>query len=175
MWKRKETEMKKYGLLLGILLPCVANAANTETLGVFDNWSAYKYQDETEQVCYMSSIPVKSEGKYTRRDDVFLIVTHRPQAKSYDVVNVVAGYTYKSTSKPQVTIDKNKAIELKRHENTAWAKDAATDAQLVAEMKKGRMAVLMGTSARGTKTTDTFYLTGFSKAYEAINKACGRE
>ena len=167
--------MKKYLFLAGMMMSCVASASNIEVLGIFDNWSAYSYDDGTDRVCYMSTQPTKSQGKYSRRDDVFLIVTHRPNNKSFDVVNVVAGYTYKSTSKPQLTIDKNKAIELKRHENTAWAKDDATDAKLVTEMKKGSNAVLLGTSARGTKTTDTFSLKGFSKAYDAISKACGRE
>ena len=59
----------------------------------------------------MATQPTKSQGKYSRRDDVFLIVTHRPKDKTFDVVNVVAGYTYKSTSKPQLTIDKNKVIK----------------------------------------------------------------
>ena len=166
--------MKKI-LLIGLMTPLMAVASDIEVLGSFDNWSAYSFNDGTDHVCYMASSPTKSQGKYSRRDDVFLIVTHRPDAKSFDVVNVVAGYTYKSTSKPQITIDKNKAIELKRHENTAWTKDSATDAKLVAEMKKGSNAVVLGTSARGTKTTDTFSLKGFSKAYEAINKACGHE
>ena len=106
---------------------------------------------------------------------MFLIVTHRPQDNTFDVVNVVAGYTYRSTSKPEIKVDKNQYIQLKRHEDTAWAKDAATDVKLVNQMKKGSQAVLIGTSARGTKTTDTFSLKGFSKAYETINKACGRE
>ena len=167
--------MKKYMLLISCLMPVAAIASNIEVLGSFDNWSAYSYKDGSDHVCYMASQPTKSQGKYARRDDVFLIVTHRPENKTFDVVNVVAGYTYKSTSKPQLSIDKNKAIELKRHEDTAWAKDAATDEKLVAEMKKGSNAVLVGTSARGTKTTDTFSLKGFSKAYEAISKACGRE
>ena len=153
----------------------VVFAADIDVLGSFDNWTAYSYNDGADHVCYMASQPVKSQGKYTRRDDVFLIVTHRPKDKSFNVVNTVAGYTYKTTSKPQLSIDKNKAIELKRHEDTAWAKDSATDEKLVSEMKKGSQAVLLGTSARGTKTTDTFSLKGFSKAYEAINKACGRE
>ena len=166
--------MKKL-LLLGLMTSTSVFASDIELLGSFDYWSAYSFNDGTDHVCYMASQPTKSQGKYSRRDDVFLIVTHRPDKKSFDVVNVVAGYTYKSTSKPQLTIDKNKAVELKRHEDTAWAKDSATDAKLVAEMKKGSNAVLLGTSARGTKTTDTFSLKGFSKAYEAINKACGRE
>ena len=167
--------MKKYALLLSMIFSCGAIASDIEVLGSFDNWSAYSFNDGQDRVCYMASQPTKSQGKYSRRDDVFLIVTHRPNDKSFNVVNVVAGYTYKSTSKPQLTIDKNKAIELKRHEDTAWAKDATTDEMLIAQMKKGSNAVLLGTSARGTKTTDTFSLKGFSKAYEAIDKACGRE
>lgn len=167
--------MKKYAFLLGVLFSCSAYAADIEVLGSFDNWSAYSFNDGQDRVCYMATQPAKSQGKYSRRDDVFLIVTHRPNEKTFDVVNVVAGYTYKSTSKPQITIDKNKAIELKHYENTAWAKNAEMDAKLVAEMKKGSQAVLLGTSARGTKTTDTFSLKGFSKAYETINQACGHE
>ena len=167
--------MKKYACLLGFLISSVAFAADIEVLGNFDNWAAYSFNDGVDEVCYMATQPTKSQGKYTRRDDVFLIVTHRPKEKKFDVVNVVAGYTYKTTSKPQLTIDKNKAIQLVRHENTAWGKNEETDKKLVAEMKKGSQAVLLGTSARGTKTTDTFSLKGFSKAYEAINKACKNE
>ncbi len=168
--------MKKCLLFLGLLsVSSVALAADIEVLGTFDNWSAYSYNDGAEEVCYMATQPTKSKGKYKRRDDVFLIVTHRPKNESFDVVNVVAGYTYKSTSKPQLTVDKNKAITLKRHEDTAWAPDAATDTKLVAQMKKGSQGTLIGTSARGTRTTDTFSFKGFSKAYEAINKACGKQ
>ena len=167
--------MKKYALLVGLFASSIACAAEVEVLGTFDNWSAYSYDDGTDRVCYMASQPTKSQGKYSRRDDVLLIVTHRPKDKTFDVVNVVAGYTYKSKSTPQFTVDKNKAVELKPHETTAWAKNSETDAKLVADMKKGTLASLVGTSARGTKTTDTFSLKGFSKAYEAINKACGRE
>ena len=106
---------------------------------------------------------------------MFLIITHRPNDNSYDVVNVVAGYTYRPGSKPVLTIDNNKSVNLVVHNNTAWGKDGDVDVDLVAQMKKGSRALLKGTSARGTATTDTFSLKGFSKAYETINKACGRE
>jgi hypothetical protein len=33
--------------------------------------------------------------------------------------------------------------------------------------------VVRGQSNRGTKTTDTYSLVGFSAAYQAINQACG--
>ena len=33
--------------------------------------------------------------------------------------------------------------------------------------------IVQGTSSRGTKTTDTYSLIGFTKAYRAIADACG--
>jgi hypothetical protein len=37
---------------------------------------------------------------------------------------------------------------------------------------KGAAMVVVGTSERGTKTTDTYSLKGFTAAYGAISKAC---
>ena len=170
--------MKKI-LILAFFCLCATSALasnkDIEVLGVFDDWSAFSYKDEAGQVCYMATEPSKSQGKYNRRDDVFLIVTHRPTEKAFNVVNVTAGYTYKKSSRPYIVVDNNKPITLAVFNDSAWAKDAATDEKLVATMKKGTRAVLKGTSVRGTTTTDTFSLKGFGKAYQAINKACGRE
>jgi len=143
-------------------------------LDTFGDWTAYVYQGAEGKICYMSSSPEKSVGKYKKRDDVFLMVTHRPADKSFDVVSVVAGYTYKKGSKPTLTVDKKAAITLGSDENGAWPKDKATDKKLVDQMKAGSTAVLRGTSKRGTATTDTFSLKGFSKAYRAISEACGQ-
>ena len=40
-------------------------------------------------------------------------------------------------------------------------------------MAKGRQLIVTGYSSRGTKTTDTYSLAGFTAAYKAIGKACG--
>jgi len=174
--------MKKIALFMicSLLSSAAWAGVDTEVLGVFDEWSAFADKDEDGPVCYMATEPTKSQGKYTRRDHVFLIVTHRPGIKSFDVVNVSAGYTYqKNTNKklaiPSITIDNNKPVVLKAVEDKAWALDTATDEKLVTSMKKGTRAVVKGKSARGTMTTDTFSLKGFAKAYQAINNACGRE
>lgn len=170
--------LKSVFLMIGaVILSSGVSAASgmPKLLGTFDDWTAYTFSDKGGKVCYMSTEPTKSAGKYKIRDDVFLFVTHRPANNSYDVVNVVAGYTYKTNSKPSFTVDKNKAISLIPHEDAAWNKDSKTDETLVRQMKKGSKAVLKGTSKRGTLTTDTFSLKGFSKAYSEIQKACGRE
>lgn len=161
--------------LIGLTTPVLAADKDLEILGTYDDWTSYVYTDQGGKTCYMATEPTKSVGKYKVRDDVFLFVTHHPAEKEFDIVNVMAGYTYKKGSKPSLTIDKNKAVSLISHADTAWAKDTDTDKKLVAQMKKGATAILKGTSARGTLTTDTFSMKGFAKAYRDIQKACGRE
>ena len=162
-------------LLTFLTTGALAADSNLDILGTYDNWTAYVYKGADGKTCYMASEPIKKQGKYKVRDDVFLFVTHHPAEKSFDVVNVMAGYTYRKGSKPALTIDKNKTVSLVSHADTAWTQDSDTDTKLVAQMKKGSTAILKGTSARGTLTTDTFSMKGFSKAYHDIQKACGRE
>lgn len=172
--------MKK--ILAGIIVLCLlvsVKSISTPTpqsniLGTFGMWTAYVFHDGTGKVCYMAAEPTESKGKYTSRDDVFLTITHRPAEKTYDVVSMTAGFTYQKGSKPNIRIDKKKAITLIPVEDMAWAKDDKTDATLVKDMIAGSNAYVNGTSKRGTKITDTFSLKGFSKAYNAINEACGR-
>ena len=57
----------------------------------------------------------------------------------------------------------------------AWVEKSETDQKLVSQMRKGGQVVIKGRSFRKTQTTDTFSLKGFSKAYQMINKACGRD
>jgi len=163
------------GCLLGATGALAASGAKPTILGSYDDWTAYVYTVQGEKTCYMATTPVKSKGKYKVRGDVFLSIAHHPDKKEFDVVNVMAGYTYKKGSHPVITVDKNKGISLVSFEDGAWTKDKATDEKLVALMKKGTTAVLQGSSVRGTQTTDTFSMKGFSKAYRDIQKACGRE
>lgn len=39
-------------------------------------------------------------------------------------------------------------------------------------MKAGRTMIVRGTSTRGTATTDTYSLTGFTAGMKAIDEAC---
>ena len=39
-------------------------------------------------------------------------------------------------------------------------------------MKQGQSLVLQGTSARGTVTTDTYSLSGFTRALATIDRDC---
>ena len=154
--------------LVGIATEAVAREA--KAIGRYGEWVAYTYKSKKQLVCYIASQPTKEKGKYKRRGDVFARVSHRPAAKSFGVVSFVAGYTYKQDSDVLVTIGGNEFV-LYTDAGTAWADDKL-DKKLVKAMKAGRNMVVRGTSSRGTLTKDAYSLAGFTRAYQAIGKAC---
>ena len=144
-------------------------------LGTFGAWSAYKMKENGADLCYMVSEPTKSEGKYKRRGDIFLIIANRPADKTFNVMSLTAGYTYKKGSSASIQVDKNTPMDLFTNDDTAWTNTAKTDAAITKQMRAGNVAVIKGRSSLGTLTTDTFSLKGFTKANDAIAKACPRK
>ena len=149
-----------------------ALAQEPEHLDTHRDWHTYTFNENGNLVCYMASKPTNEEGEYTQRGDVYMLVTHRPAEASRDVVSVITGYTYGPETDAVVTIG-DKLFELFTSENTAWARDSATDANLVSAMKAGSSMIIKGTSSRGTLTTDTYSLLGFTAAYNEITRTCG--
>jgi invasion protein IalB len=148
-----------------------AAAQSIETLGKFQDWNAFTYGSGDQKICFMSSAPTKAEGNYTRRGDIFAMVTHRPARGTRNVVSIEAGYTYKEGSDVSVKID-DKGFSLFTEEGNAWAREPETDSAMVTAMKAGLKMVVEGMSSRGTATKDTYSLKGFTAAYDAISKAC---
>ncbi len=153
--------------------PAVAQKKNDnhEFLGRFKDWEAHKARIGGEVVCYIASLPKKSEGKYTKRDETSVLVSHWPKRKVVGQVEVRAGYPYRKNSKVKFDSDKGD-FELWTTKDTAWAKNQASDKEIVEAMKKGLKLVVIGYSTRGTKTTDTYSLRGFTDAYEKITAEC---
>jgi invasion protein IalB len=161
--------------LLAASEPAVAQTA-PKALGTFDAWIAIELPEKSGKVCYMVARPTKSLPDGAKRGDILLTITHRPAAKQRDEVSFQAGYPYKPGAPVMVEIEKRKFEMFTRPEadpEGAWAKDAAMDKAMVEAMRAGNTAVVKGTSARGTETTDSFSLAGFTKAYAEIGKACG--
>lgn len=148
------------------------HAAEPVLIGSFDGWKAYSYQESTGTVCFMSATPQKAEGQYSKRGDVFAMITHRPGEKSKDVFSYITGYTFKDGSDVTITIDSEKFVLFTQGEN-AWTSSDDMDKKLAAAIQKGSKMVVRGISARGTKTTDTFTLKGSGNAYKAISGKCG--
>ncbi len=146
-------------------------AQEAKQLGSFGDWEAYRESDGGKAVCYVGSQPKKAKGKYKKRGETYVLITHRPAEKSFGVFSFKAGYSYRKDSETDVIIGA-KTFKLFTDSGHAFAYDQKTDAAIIKAMIKGATMVVKGTSSRGTLTTDTYSLKGFSAAYRAIGKAC---
>ena len=137
--------MKKFLFLIGLAYfcgICRANAAAPQMIGEYDDWVAYYYRDSAGPVCYMASTPKKDEGKYSRRGDIYAVITHRPNEKSFDVLNINAGYTYKPDSKVTIKIGAKTFDRLFTSGDKAWAVSEKVDKEIVDAMKRGSRMVV---------------------------------
>jgi hypothetical protein len=149
-----------------------AGAGAEKDLGLFGDWHAKSfYEQKGKKTCVMWSLPIKSTGKYRKRGDIYMYVTHRPWLKKTNVVSFLAGYNYKKDSDARVLVGGAKFI-LFTDKDVAWARNSKQDKALVEAMRRGTTMTLDGLSARSTRTTDIYSLTGFSKAHDVINRAC---
>ena len=149
-----------------VLQPTYAGLINN-----FSDWSAFDETEGSNKVCYIGSTPKKQRGKYKKRGETYVLVTHRPAEKTRGVISIKAGYSFKKGTDVQVNVGSQR-FTLFTDKDHAWARDTAGDHKLTAAMRSGSQMIVTGISGRGTKTTDTYSLSGFTAAYNTINKAC---
>ena len=153
-----------------MILADTANAANPKSLGRFRDWEAYSAEERGSKICYALTAPKESQGNYSRRGPVFLMVTRRPADNVYDEVSAITGYTYQKNSNPTLSIGSNRFVADAVGE-VAWPK-IQDGPKLISRMTAGKTLELKGTSSRGTLTKDTFSLRGFTAALNAVADAC---
>lgn len=167
--------MKKQILFLFSLCilftPFQAFAGQPRLMATHGDWEVYVFFEGDNKVCYMASQPKLQQGDYTKRGEPFALITHRPAENTRDVFSYITGYTYKAGSEAVVSID-GTDFALFTQDETAWAPDTETDRKLAKAIQEGAKMQVKGTSSRGTATTDTFSLSGSSKAYERMSDEC---
>ena len=159
--------------LISTVLALAPFAGQAQTLiNNFADWSAFADGKGKTKTCYIASVPKKETGKYKSRGETYVLITHRPAEKSRDVFELRAGYVCRQDSEVVVNID-GQVFKLFTDRGTAWAHDQKADRSLARMMIRGKSMIVTGFSGRGTKTVDTYSLSGFTAAYKAIGKACG--
>ena len=153
--------------IVGIPAPSLA----LQPLGKFSGWEAFTKSTGKKRICYMATEATKARGDYKKRGRTYTMVTHSTAENTTNVVSVEAGYNYKEDSEVEIIIGKQ-TFKMFTSETTAFAYDAKTDDNLVKAMIKGAKMMIKGFSSRGTATTDTYSLKGFSASLKSINVAC---
>lgn len=168
--------MKKHSLILAaaalLALGGTARADDPVSMGTFEDWESFTYQDQGKPVCYVYSTPKKTESaKKVKRDPVYFLVTNYTGRKVKGQVSTIIGYPFKESSLVTIKID-TASFELYTNGDAAWAASVDVDAAIVKAMKSGKSISVTGTSWKGTETTDTYSLAGISKALDKIDTAC---
>lgn len=159
--------------MLTALFGTMSMAAEPQRMLTEKDWQAFRVDDDKGRTCFISSVPTKSTGKYDpeNRGEVRVFVSHGPNKAERNVVQFVAGYKHKKHSDVTVNID-GKKFTLFTIEGRAYAESEEDDIAIIRAMKRGSKMTVGGTSSRGTKTTDTYSLSGFTKTKNLIDKTC---
>lgn len=162
-------------VLTGLWLVLAASSAGAqsspESLGNFRDWKAFKLSDGGDVICWIATKPLESLPAGVRRGDIYLMLTHRPGQNVKNEVSVITGYTYEPGSVAKASVGKNK-LRFFTDGDGAWLRTADEENKAVKYMKKGSKMSVIGKSSRGTMTTDSYSLLGFSAALKTINEAC---
>jgi len=165
------------GGLAGTVVPDAARAQTQQRVKAIKDWSIFQAEAEGRKVCWIVSQPTKTaafrNGKSVQvnRGDVFLMISIRPADGVTNEVSFLSGYPFKKGSEVKASVGGRKFTLFTEGEN-AWAPSGADDAALIDAFRRGAKAKVEGVSKRGTKTVDTFSLSGFTAALEAATALC---
>ena len=152
--------------------------AEPARLGIYKNWTAWASGNGTSKQCFITSRPQSLLPQGALRGTVFMSVSHRPTDGVRNEVGLRVGYPFSDKSRPYATIGERRfqffsgASLQNGVKEWAWLQDLAQHDAMVQAMKRGARLSFRGTSQRGTLTTDTYSLLGFTAAMRAIDAAC---
>ena len=150
-----------------------SGGAKPTLLGQYGDWGAYTASPGGKKVCFTIAKPASSEtsppGK--SRNPPYMFISSRPAEKVSNEVSIIIGYPFKPNSEATVAVGST-SFALYTQQDGAWIKNAAEEGNLIAAMRAGQNAVLKGTSAKGTQSTDVFSLKGLAQALDRSDQDC---
>ena len=130
-------------------------------------WNYVKEND----YCFIGSLPIKTDIPEGKKRGKTYVLVYRINKSPDAIVQIEAGYPYDPNKIVEVRIDKSlyKFFSEEETPETAWTDK---DKEVIYAMKKGIELTISGISSRGTKTTDTYTLKGFTAAYNNLINEC---
>ena len=141
--------------------------AKPTLLGQYGDWGAYTASPGGKKICFAIAKPATSEtspaGK--TRNPPYMFIASRPGEKVSNEISIIIGYPFKPNSDATIAVGSS-SFALYTQQDGAWIKNATEETQLIEAMRVGGNAVVKGTSAKGTRSTDIFSLKGLAQAVD---------
>lgn len=155
--------------------PAVGGGSPATLLGVFNNWTAFSSGSGSSLTCYALSRPRASQPRGAKRSPIYLMVSDWPARKVKAEPQIVYGYPAREGGAASLGIGGDKFaffIRNNGNEGSSWLQSLNDTPRLIDAMRGGVSAVATGISQRGTRTTDTYSLSGFNDALAKIHATC---
>jgi hypothetical protein len=170
-WTRAAA-LRTAATVVGVALAgSIAFAQNVKSIGTFSSWTAFTHGEGTSLLCFATAQPTKQEPAGAKRSPAFIYVSSWPKDGVKAEVSVRVGYPLKGGSEVTLSVG-NTSFKLFVHNDRAYIADAGDELKLLDVMRKGSTMTVVGTSERGTTTTDTYSLAGISQALQAVTTNC---
>ncbi|HEY7845662.1 MAG TPA: invasion associated locus B family protein [Bradyrhizobium sp.] len=155
--------------------PSMTGGTEPTLIGQFGTWGAYSATPNGKRVCFALAKPATSKTNPPNRprDPAYAFVSTRPAEKVSNEVSIMIGYALKPGSESSLEVG-GASYAMYTQGDGLWIKNAAEEDQMVQAMRRSADAVVKGTSAKGTETTDTFSMKGLSQALDRIAQDCKR-
>ena len=142
-------------------------------LGQYGDWGAYAASPGGKKVCFAIAKPASSvtNPPGRPRNPIFMFISTRPADKVTNEVSLIIGYPFKPGTESSLEVGST-TYALYTQQDGAWVKNGAEEAQMVDAMRGGQSALVKGTSAKGTQSSDTFSLKGLSQALDRVAQDC---
>lgn len=144
---------------------------NPTLVGTFTDWGAYTADSRGGKLCYALSEPKSRSAANLKDTKAYLFISFRPSDNVRNELAAVLNFKTKEDGAAKLAVGATTYDLVMRGEN-AWVANAAEEAAAIAAMSKGGTASVQTVSARGTKVTDRYSLSGFAQALDRAKRDC---
>jgi invasion protein IalB len=175
-------------------------AAKPALVASFGDWNVFVGQAGKGRICYVLAQPKSREPAGLNRDPGYAFISDRPAEGVRNEVSFIMGFDVaagadNAEAKPETKTSSKRASKSESKSKTPpvaapvamvdeatfemlpkgadlWVKNAAREAELIVQMRKGSKLVVKASSLKGHPSTDVYSLTGFSQAMDRLLKEC---
>ena len=156
-----------------VIAPVVFTApafAEPTAVGRFKDWAVFTESVGGDLICYAATEATAKTPTKANHGAVWYYVTSWKSGKAKAQPSIKVGFDFKEDSSPKAKVGRS-SWTLFAAGAEAFAEDA-DDPAIVEALRKGANLVVDATSARGTKVSYTFSLSGSSTAIDKAAEAC---